>query len=75
MKQIGALIKEELIAQERTITWFAHKLYIDRSNVYRLFKKNSIDTDLLMRISLILEKDFFSILAQSLEEKRNSPQL
>ena len=75
MKPIGILIKEELTAQERTITWFAHKLYIDRSNVYRLFQKNSIDTDLLMRISLVLKKDFFSIFVHDLEEKRNSQQL
>lgn len=37
MKPIGELIKEELMVQERTITWFARKLCIDRSNVYRLF--------------------------------------
>ena len=74
MKPIGELVKEELAAQERTITWFARKLCIDRSNVYRLFQKNSIDTDLLMRISLVLKKDFFTILARSLEEKRNSQQ-
>ena len=74
MKPIGELAKEELMAQERTITWFARKLCIDRSNVYRLFQKNSVDTDLLMRISLVLKKDFFSVLARSLEEKRNSQQ-
>ncbi|MDE5683238.1 MAG: XRE family transcriptional regulator [Muribaculaceae bacterium] len=74
MKPIGELVKEELMAQERTITWFARKLCIDRSNVYRLFQKNSVDTDLLMRISLVLKKDFFTILARGLEEKRNSQQ-
>lgn len=72
MKPIGELIKEELMVQERTITWFARKLCIDRSNVYRLFQKNSVDTDLLMRISLVLKKDFFTIFARNFEEKRNS---
>lgn len=75
MRPIGELIKEELKAQERSITWFARKLCIDRSNVYRLFQKNSIDTDLLTRISLVLNKDFFAILTQGLEERRTSQRL
>lgn len=69
MKPIGIIIKEELAAQERTVTWFARKLHLDRSNVYRLFQKNSIDTDLLCRISLVLKRDFFVLLSQSYEEK------
>lgn len=64
MKSIGQLIKEELERQERPVSWFARKLYIDRSSVYRLFQKNSIDTALLKRISIILNKDFFAILSQ-----------
>ena len=58
---IGNLIKEELLKQERTISWFARKLYCDRSNVYDIFKRESIDTELLMRISLILDYDFFLV--------------
>ena len=64
MKPIGLLIKEELHRQERGITWFARKLACDRSNIYRLFEKESIDTGLLLRISLVLQHDFFSEYAQ-----------
>ena len=71
MKSIGILIKEELEKQERSVSWFARKLACDRSNVYRLFQKESIDThllarislNLLARISLILNRDFFSELS------------
>ncbi len=63
MKSIGILIKEELEKQERSVSWFARKLSCDRSNVYRLFQKESIDTHLLARISLILNRDFFSDLS------------
>lgn len=56
---VGSLIKGELKRQERTITWFAHKLYCDRSNVYDIFRRKSIDTDLLLRISHVLNHDFF----------------
>ena len=58
MKSIGILIKEELEKQERSVSWFARKLACDR-----LFQKESIDTHLLARISLILNRDFFSELS------------
>lgn len=69
MKPIGSLIKEELERQERSISWFARKLSCDRSNVYRLFQKESIDTNLLVRISVILGRDFFSELSDNVKEK------
>lgn len=68
MIPIGQLIKEELHAQERSVSWFARKLHLDRSNVYRLFQKNSVDTDLLSRISKILGRDFFEILSDNLRD-------
>lgn len=59
MVHIGHLIEEELRKQERSVTWFANKLYCDRTNVYKIFKKQSIDTELLLRISNILKHNFF----------------
>ena len=59
MVHIGKLIEEELHRQERTVTWFAQKLYCERTNVYNIFKRKSIDTELLLRISQILDHDFF----------------
>lgn len=56
---IGSIIKEELAKQERTVSWFARKLSCDRSNVYKLFRRSTIDTELLLRISQILGRDFF----------------
>lgn len=56
---MGNLIKAELAKQERTISWFARKLYCDRSNIYDIFRRKSIDTELLLRISIILNHDFF----------------
>lgn len=69
MKPIGILIKEELAAQERTVAWFARRLHLDRSNVYRLFQKNSIDTDLLRRVCLVLGKDYFAMMSEDLGVK------
>lgn len=72
MKPIGLLIKEELEKQERSISWFARKLSCDRSNVYRLFQKDSVDTSLLARISVLLNHDFFSDLSEYIKEKHQS---
>lgn len=68
MESIGSLIKEELSRQERSVSWFARKLSCDRSNVYRLFQKHSIDTALLARISTILGRDFFKDLSERIRQ-------
>ncbi len=68
MKHIGQCIKAELERQERGVSWFARKLSCDRSNVYRLFQRESIDTSLLKRISCVLQHDFFADLSESLSD-------
>lgn len=68
MKPIGQLIKEELIKQERSVSWFAKKLSCDRTNIYRLFQKNSIDTGLLVRISIILKRNFLQELSEEINK-------
>lgn len=60
MIHIGQLIEAELHRQERSVTWFARKLSCDRTNVYSIFKRESIDTALLLRISKVLHHNFFS---------------
>ena len=59
MVHIGQLIEQELRRQRRSVSWFAKELYCDRTNVYKLFRKESIDTLLLYRISCILSHVFF----------------
>lgn len=68
MKPIGILIREELERQERSISWFARKLACDRSNVYRIFQRDSIDTGMLFRISRLLDHDFFTDLSEQLQQ-------
>lgn len=64
---IGELIKRELSRQERTVVWFANRLSCDRTNVYRIFSKRSLDTELLVRISIVLGHNFFADIASELE--------
>ena len=64
MIHIGQEIKNTLLRQERSVTWFAKHLCCDRRNVYNIFLKQSIDSELLMRVSIILNKDFFKLLSE-----------
>lgn len=57
---IGKMIEEELHRQGRTVTWLGRMIHCDRRNVYDIFSRHSIDTDLLFKISMALQKDFFS---------------
>lgn len=59
MIHIGSLIEQELRRQDRSVTWLAGGLHCDRTNVYKVFKKKSIDTQLLENISVILRHNFF----------------
>jgi len=69
MIHIGKLIEAELHRQEHSVTWLARKLYCDRTNVYNIFKRTSIDTELLYRISIILKHNFFSYYFIEIQEE------
>lgn len=59
MVNIGKLIEEEFHKQGRSVKWFADKLCCDRTNIYNIFKRESIDTELLTKISILLQHNFF----------------
>ena len=65
---IGKLIKQQVEEQGKTVVWFAQQLSYSRTNVYKIYEKSSIDTDVLMRISLVLHYDFFKLYSERLEE-------
>ena len=67
MESVGCLIKKELEKQERSISWLARKLSCDRTKVYRILQKHSIDTYDLARISILLSHDFFADLSEKLK--------
>lgn len=69
MISIGQNIKGELDKQERTVTWLAQKLGCNRIAVYRILCKNSIDTALLARISIVMKHDFFKELSDEISQK------
>lgn len=68
MVPIGKLIKDKLDERGLTATWLADKIPCGRANIYKIFNKNSIDTELLLRICIVLEHDFFKYYSQEMKE-------
>lgn len=56
---IGKSIEYELRNQERSVVWLARKLNCNRTNIYKIFNPSTIDTELLLRISNVLQRNFF----------------
>lgn len=56
--------------QGHNVCWLASNIPCERSNVYNIFRRASIGIDLLYRISVVLEHDFFKDLSDevALEE-------
>jgi len=73
MQNIGKIIEEKLREKGISVSEFARRINTNRNNVYDIFRRDSIDTQLLQKISIVLDYDFFqhflintNILAKSL---------
>lgn len=63
-KKIGEIIKERIEASNMEVTSFAKAINKERSNIYDIFKRDSIDTKLLKKIGQVLDYDFFQELLE-----------
>ena len=61
---VGKRVQEILKKQRRSASWLASQIPCERTNVYNIFRRKSMDVRLLMRISVILEHDFFKELSE-----------
>lgn len=59
MIHIGNLIKEELKRQRFSVVRFAKEMHCDRTNIYKMFERSSVDSDILFRASIVLKHNFF----------------
>ena len=57
---IGMKIREKMKEEGRSVNWLAKKLNCNRSNIYKIYEKSNIDITQLLRISRVLNYDFFS---------------
>lgn len=69
---IGNMIKTELKAQGRTITWFAKAIHTNRGKVYKILNKDTkdtIDLQLLIRIFKLLHHNFVKDISNAIESE------
>lgn len=53
------------------VTWLAARLNCDRRNVYDIFRRPTIDSQLLAQLSIVLEHNFFRDIAEMIEIRIN----
>ncbi len=61
---IGKHIEEVLKENRYSVIWLAKQINCDRRNIYNIFKREYIDTELLKRISMAMNHDFFKDLSE-----------
>lgn len=59
MLHIGSIIESVIRSQGRSISWIAKELCYERTNLYNILHRESVDTQLLLKLSIILDFDFF----------------
>ena len=56
---IGRLIREQHKADQRSASWLAREIGCSRNHLYKVFRKSSLDGELLLCISLAMNFNFF----------------
>ncbi|MDR0866773.1 MAG: helix-turn-helix domain-containing protein [Candidatus Symbiothrix sp.] len=68
---IGSVIREKLTERGMRVTEFANALHCNRSSVYSLFERRSIDLELLILISKILEDDLLALYLEDENQRKD----
>ena len=63
MAHIGKKIEDVLREKRISVVEFAKLINTNRNNVYSIFKRESVDTELLRKIGEVLEYNFFEFLS------------
>jgi transcriptional regulator with XRE-family HTH domain len=68
---IGSIIRKKLTERGMRVTEFANALHYNRSSVYSLFERRSIDLELLILISKILEDDLLGLYLEDKNQRKD----
>lgn len=63
---IGQMIEQEMSRQLKSASWLAQEIHLERSSIYKIYHRDTLDVNLLVRISLCLDHDFFKDLSELL---------
>lgn len=65
---VGKQIRRVMEEKDHSVKWLAEQLCCDRTNIYKIYKKPNIDTDLLQIICSILHYNFFIDISNEIDE-------
>ncbi len=68
---VGAMIRDWLDRQGIPVRDFAAMIPCTRESAYRILSKPHLDTDLLLRISVVLRHDFFAECSRCIQHGYN----
>ena len=66
---IGSMIRQTMELRGRSVVWLAKEYGCSRVNMYKIFEKQSIDTQALLRLSVLLDFDFFELYRKELHQR------
>ena len=66
---IGLRIKKEVIRQGMPLGKFADKIHVSRTDVYHIFGRKAINSELLKLICIALNHNFFDDLADDIRDR------
>ncbi|MEO6883518.1 MAG: hypothetical protein ABI199_05795 [Bacteroidia bacterium] len=66
---IGKIVEEQFEKSGFSVTEFGKRIHTTRENVYNIFRRKSMDSDLLQKISETLNHDFFQYYKKDILEK------
>ena len=72
---VGTVVKKELERQGQTVEWLAMNIPTSTPNCYKILNSASINTDVLMRISVALEHNFFADIAKFFDDYEVGPDI
>ena len=66
---IGKEIKRKTLEQGMTVVCLSRELGCHRTNMYRIFSSPTVDTGVLLRLSIILGYDFFRLYSEEIAQR------
>ncbi len=67
---LGSLVKQELLKQDKSVFWLSEAIKVERSGIYKLFRRKNISMQLLLKISIALNHDFFEDISEALKNSK-----
>lgn len=64
------MIEDELRRQDKTVSWLARSICHERSSIYKIFSRKSVDVYLLLKISVLLNHDFFLDISSAINSRK-----